>query len=582
MKQPYTSPERNVQIIIEVLKAHGIRRVIASPGSTNIAVVGSMQNDPFFEMYSCVDERSAAYMACGMAAASGEPVVLSCTGATASRNYYPALTEAYYRKLPVLALTSSQDSRKFGHLKDQITDRSNHPTDLVCMSVCLQNVRDDDDEWDVTIKSNQAVLELNHHGGGPVHINIETTHNRTFMYKDISPVRIIRRYSNKDMLPELPVGRVAIFVGSHLPFTKQLIEAVERFCRVHDAVVMGEPNCGYHGSYKIADGLIGHQQGGLEFLKTDTLIHIGEIANYDIALDCATRVWRVSEDGQLRDRAHRLTDVFEMSELDFFTHYAIGAEQKASYLESCKVFEHELMRKMPDLPLSNLWVASQLYNRLPKGSFLCLGILAPLRSWNFFPLSDEVVIDCNQGGFGIDGNMSTLIGASLIDKNRLHYAIVGDLSFFYDMNCLGNRHISNNIRILLVNNGDGCEFQLDSQMGKTLTRDETDMYMSAGGHYGCQSRSLVKNYVESLGFEYMSATTKEEFLEQEAQFICAELSNRPMVLEVFTHVDDENDALNAMMLINGRLVSPQLTAKKMTIKNVVKQVAQKVAKKILD
>ena len=62
-----------------------------------------------------MDERSAAYIACGMAEESGEPVVLSCTGATASRNYMPGLTEAFYRKLPVLAITSSQDISKIGH-----------------------------------------------------------------------------------------------------------------------------------------------------------------------------------------------------------------------------------------------------------------------------------------------------------------------------------------------------------------------------------------------------------------------------------------------------------------------------------
>ena len=67
------SKEKNVQIIISLLKQYGIRKVIASPGSTNISMVASMQQDPFFEMYSSVDERSAAYMACGMAAESGEP-----------------------------------------------------------------------------------------------------------------------------------------------------------------------------------------------------------------------------------------------------------------------------------------------------------------------------------------------------------------------------------------------------------------------------------------------------------------------------------------------------------------------------
>ena len=97
--QHYTV-ERNAQIILRMLKEYNIRKVVASPGTTNVTMVASMQNDPYFEMYSCVDERSAAYLACGLAEESGEAVVLSCTGATASRNYMPGLTEAYYRKLP--------------------------------------------------------------------------------------------------------------------------------------------------------------------------------------------------------------------------------------------------------------------------------------------------------------------------------------------------------------------------------------------------------------------------------------------------------------------------------------------------
>ena len=84
MKQKYYTNERNVQIVISLLKQHGIKRVIASPGTTNMTFIGSIQNDPWFEIWSSVDERSAAYIACGMAAETGEPVVISCTGATAS------------------------------------------------------------------------------------------------------------------------------------------------------------------------------------------------------------------------------------------------------------------------------------------------------------------------------------------------------------------------------------------------------------------------------------------------------------------------------------------------------------------
>ena len=106
MKNFYTD-EKHIQILLSLLKENNIRKVIASPGTQNISLVMSMQNDPFFEVYSAADERSAAYIACGLSAESGEPVVLSCTGATASRNYIPGLTEAFYRKIPILAITST-------------------------------------------------------------------------------------------------------------------------------------------------------------------------------------------------------------------------------------------------------------------------------------------------------------------------------------------------------------------------------------------------------------------------------------------------------------------------------------------
>lgn len=64
MSLNYYTNERNVQIIISLLKANGIKRIIASPGTTNMTFVVSVQNDPWFEVYSFVDERSAAYIAC--------------------------------------------------------------------------------------------------------------------------------------------------------------------------------------------------------------------------------------------------------------------------------------------------------------------------------------------------------------------------------------------------------------------------------------------------------------------------------------------------------------------------------------
>lgn len=176
-KFKYTN-ERNVQIVIALLKAHGIHRVIASPGTTNMTFVVSIENDPWFQIWSSVDERSAAYLACGMAAETGEPVVISCTGATASRNYMPGLTEAYYRKLPVLAITSTRGNHKVGHLIDQQIDRRNIPNDIAMESVTIPMVKDSEDERYCEIEANKAMLALTLNGGGPAHINMYTRYSK--------------------------------------------------------------------------------------------------------------------------------------------------------------------------------------------------------------------------------------------------------------------------------------------------------------------------------------------------------------------------------------------------------------------
>ena len=160
------SAERAAQILVSLLKQHNIKKVVASPGTTNMTFLVTAMHDPWFEIYSSVDERSAAYIACGLAEESHEPVVLSCTGATASRNYMPGLTEAYYRQLPILAVTASQNYDKVGHLSPQLIDRSTVPNDVARRSFAAKVIKDADDEWADEIIINNAILELKRHGGG--------------------------------------------------------------------------------------------------------------------------------------------------------------------------------------------------------------------------------------------------------------------------------------------------------------------------------------------------------------------------------------------------------------------------------
>src|SRR5690606_14594693 len=116
------------------------------------------------------------------------------------------------------------------------------------------------------------------------------------------------------------------------------------------------------------------------------------------------------------------------------------------------------------------------------------------------------------------GGVSTLIGASLSDKSKLFFGVIGDLAFFYDMNVIGNRHVGNNLRILLVNNGKGVEFRHNSHLGSQFG-DEADEYIAAGGHFGNKSPVLVRHYAETLGFEYISASDKDGFEQNVGHFL---------------------------------------------------------------
>ena len=544
----FYSAERNVQILVALLKAHGIRYVIASPGTTNINFVASVQCDPFFKVYSSVDERSAAYLACGIASESGEPVVLSCTGATASRNYISGLTEAHYRKLPVLAVTSTQNPIKVGHLVPQVIDRSLQQADTVHESILVNMVRTADEEWDCEIKVNRALLALRRHGGGPVHINLETGYNQDFSLRELPPARLIRRIMPHDEFPELPGGvKVGVFVGAHQPFSPELTQAVDAFCAACDAVVFVDVTSGYHGAYEFHPALLASQfNWGKEPIRPNLMIHIGEVSG-DYSMDnlVPDEVWRVNPDGELRDRFKRLTHVFEMEEITFFQHYSRTSSNKHGYLDTCRQFHQQAIVALPELPFSNVWIARHSVDKVPDGSVLHVGILNSLRCWSYFDLPQGVRTACNVGGFGIDGDVSTLIGASLASPDKLCFAVVGDLAFFYDLNVLGNRHVGNNVRIMLVNNGRGTEFH-NSDHPASRFGEDGDKFMAAAGHFGNKSPELVKHYAQDLGFEYMSATSKEEYLAICDSFFSPQVKQRPVVFEVFTDSDDESDAIRLL------------------------------------
>lgn len=325
-----------------------------------------------------------------------------------------------------------------------------------------------------------------------------------------------------------------------------LTEMVDCFCERYNAVVLCDHTSNYRGKYGVMANLVAIQRKSeATCLFPDLVIHIGEVSGAYIRL-FPKEVWRVSPDGEIRDSFKRLKKVIEMEEARFFEHYV--RQSKESY-ESMSYYDmwikayKKIYERIPELPFSSAWIAQQTAPLLPENSVLHLGILNSLRTWNYFPTSASVEGYSNVGGFGIDGSLSSMLGASLVNQDKLYYIILGDLSFFYDINSLRGC-FGTNVRIMLINNGLGFEmkyYKCAAPVQKYFGSDADD-YFAAKGHNGEMSRTLVKNYAKDIGMTYLSASNKEEYIYALKTFVSSELIDSPMILEVFTDEHLENDA----------------------------------------
>ena len=570
----YTN-DKNVQIILGLLKEYGVKKIVASPGTKNVPVVLSVQADPYFDVYSVVDERGAAYFATGLAFESGEPVVIVCTGATASRNYLPGLTEAYYRKLPVIALTCGHQYADSHTLTPQNIDRSVSQNDIKKLTVSLPGIRNNSDYKRSVLLVNEALTTVLKNGGGPVHIDVLTSTLR-FSTNKLPEIKKITYLGHEDMLAggfallskKLIGKKVGILIGIHKKFSMELTDAIDTFADKYDVAVFCDHTSSYHGKNRVQ---VSPKLGTNIKEKPDVMIDIGGVSDVFSRVDLVSEaeIWRISEDGAFihRNMRGKLAFIFSCSEGFFFKGVSDVYKGKTGNIYFETVYKQNKNKSMPDLPLSNTFISSKMSELLPYGASLHIGILNSLRNMNMFELDDSIDSSCNTGGFGIDGAVSTIVGQSVVNNNRLYFGMIGDLAFFYDMNSLGIRHRGKNIRLLVINNNLGVEFRLNPNL-EPYFKEKLDPFTTARGHFGS-----AKGWAESMGFHYMSAMTKEEFLSLVEEFCDADINHfdKPVLFEVFTVVEDEQQGLK--MFVDKNLCSEKKFVNIFkTVKKVVKQI----------
>ena len=390
---------------------------------------------------------------------------------------------------------------------------------------------------------NKALYTATCVGGGPVHINLPVGDLYSFHTPELPPVQKTDVYDAENfptdaLAEELRTKRLALFIGAHRPFSGETLAAIRSFVKKHDAAVFCDHTANYADENCVQSAVAG-DLAQIDDLP-DLIIDLGSVSgDYSASrLFRGRRVWRISEDREWHNRhgAEILEKLFFCSERFFFDRLADSAGTASYYGD---IF-HKIDSVPPiKIPFSNIYVCSVFSERIPKNSFLHLGILNSLRSMNFFKPDPSVRISCNVGGFGIDGALSTALGQSKADPKRLSFCLLGDLGFFYDMNALGNRHVGNNFRVLLINNGLGAEFRLNIGL-ESLWGSDTDELIAARGHFGS-----AKGWAESMGFVYMSAKDAKSFDAQIDAFCDAnpDRFKHPVVFEVFTDVADEKKAL---------------------------------------
>ena len=550
------SDVKSVQILVALLKKYGIRYAVLSSGTCSIPVIHSMEIDDFFTCFSDIDERSAVYFAIGIAQMKKEAVAVVCTSGTATCNYLPGVSEARKLNVPIVVITCDKNPNTLDHMTIQKVNQEKMYANNSKFSVTLPVIKDAEDEWAVKTLINQALLEINHHGTGPVHINIYTDGNKTtYTTEKLPDVKKIERYDyfsimgNKEKIYEelAKKNKILVVVGEMTPMEEKNVKVIEEFAEKYNAVILAEHVANFNSencinAYKLLEQI--SLKKFLAELSPDLIISMGgNYASYGIksALRGAKADnWWIDPQGQVVDTWRSLKKIFECSIFDFFQVMVEGGADRGGkdhYLECWK--KHLDAIKVPKSKFTSLYVVNNVIPYISNCSLVHLGILNATRLFHLFDIPKETRVYSNLGALGIDGSLSSFLGQASVEKEKTCLCIIGDLSFFYDINSLYKTELNNNIRIILLNNGGGSEFHLNTGIKKIPMLDD---YIAAG------HSSKAELWSKTCGLQYFTADNESDFLKILDEFMNAD---QAALLEVITDMEMDAQAIREMYDLNG-------------------------------
>jgi len=554
--------------IAEICAQKGLRHAVLSPGSRCAPLVHGFTNHPEIECLTITDERSAGFIAMGIAQQTRKAVVLVCTSGTAGVNYFSAVAEAFYQDAPLLILTADRPPELLDQQDGQTIQQREIYGKHVRKSFQLPDDFSHPDKiWHTERIINEAINLSLDFPSKPVHINIPI---REPFYPEMGTkisykkeVKLIEKENfdfvlSKNVIQKLQnelqkFEKVVIVAGQDFQNKKLCKLLSELEIPVISDIISNTHlilNRIQHQDFTLSNKDFQEKIGQPDLLITFGKSVISKNLKLTFRKYPPREHWHIQKSGYVADTFQSLTKVIPVSEWYFFKNVFISKTtsqielKRKNYLTIWQNQEAKFKALFPDFfqkfKFSESEIIYETLRQIPTNSNLHLANSMTVRYANVFnflnrskPI-ENIEIFANRGTSGIDGSTSTAVGHSLVSE-KLNILITGDLAFFYDRNAFWNRYQLANLRIILLNNHGGGIFTMIP--GPNAIEKSTDYFLTPQPHQ-------ARLFCEDFKIDYQIAKTKMEFFDQLQGLFLP--STSPKLLECETSFEDNQAVWKAL------------------------------------
>ncbi|MFI3240126.1 MAG: 2-succinyl-5-enolpyruvyl-6-hydroxy-3-cyclohexene-1-carboxylic-acid synthase [Bacteroidales bacterium] len=544
-----TTSHRACNSLVDILLANGVGHVVISPGSRNAPLIVALARCCEIKKFVIIDERSAAFVALGIAQHTDAPVALVCTSGSALLNYAPAVAEAYYKSLPLIVISADRPLEWINQDDSQTIAQVGALDNIVkgCYDVPAEH-NSATMQWYVNRTLNDALIAATSGRKAPVHINMQLNEPLYNMVDrgSLTETRVINRIGatnvvSKDdidyLSKQIANAKRVLIVAGYGSANAELDLAIERLAAMVNVVVLTETisNIKCEGTLKSIDRVLSAMdKGEMGDFAPDLLITFGgalvsRIVKQLLRSNRAKEHWHVGITENSIDCMQSLTTRVEVAPKQFLSQLVDGVADNecvySDYADKWKALANAALdsqnRYIENIEWCDLKAFSILLPMIPKDYVVHLSNGTPIRYSQLFGEQVTASTRCNRGVSGIDGCGSTALGESLV-SDAPTLLITGDMSFSYDIAAMTSKYNSTNFKIIVMANGGGGIFRFIKGASDLAELEE---YLEV-------KRDVpIERYAAAFGYDYFSTSNMSELEVAMGQFID---NNAPSILAIHT------------------------------------------------